>query len=102
MSLAATRARIDRITARMRRRRIRQDAAMDPHGKAPLRYIKGERIVAGAIHQVLGCGHTLPARLDADGCWTGTRRRCTQCKSGAAWVAVVIEPLWAGERGVAR
>jgi hypothetical protein len=90
VSLAATHARLERISARMRRRRERRESVAA--GPGPLRYVKGERIVDGAIHQVLGCGHTLPARLDADGCWTSTRRLCARCKAGEALAPVVVEP----------
>ena len=43
------------------------------------KYVTGETLVDGEIHQVMHCGHTAPAELDRDGMWISARRRCPTC-----------------------
>lgn len=46
---------------------------------APLVRVVGERLVRGELHQLLRCGHVVPAKLTSDADWAGKRRRCRAC-----------------------
>lgn len=58
-----------------------------------LRKCVGETVIRGEIHQVMACGHSMPALLDEDGMWVHEERVCQDCKDGVP----ERKPLYEGE-----